>query len=52
MFGLGYFIVVLLADGIFIYCSIVQFQNPKRGQKLAKIGMMVALIAFLIGGIR
>lgn len=51
MFGLGYLIVVLLADGIFIYCSIVHFQNPRRGQKLAKIGMIVALVAFLIGGI-
>jgi len=52
MFGLGYLVVVLLADGIFIYCSIVHFQNPRRGQKLAKIGMMVALIAFPIGGIQ
>jgi len=52
MLGLGYLVVVLLADGIFIYCSIVHFQNSRRGQKLAKIGMMVALIAFLIGSIR
>lgn len=51
-FWLGYLAVVLLADGVFIYSSIVHFKNPRKGQRLAKIGMMIALIAFLIGGIR
>jgi len=46
---LGYLAVVLVADAIFIYCSIVHFQNPSRGQRLAKYGMLVALLAFLIG---
>ncbi|NLI73629.1 MAG: UbiA family prenyltransferase [Euryarchaeota archaeon] len=49
-FGLVYLIAVLVADGIFIYCSGIHFQNPKRGQRWAKIGMIVALIAFLMGG--
>jgi len=46
---LGYLAIVAVADAIFIYCSIVHFQNPTRGQRLAKYGMLVALLAFLIG---
>jgi geranylgeranylglycerol-phosphate geranylgeranyltransferase len=52
VFGLGYLLVVLAADAIFIYCSIVHFRNPTRGQQFAKYGMLVALVAFLIGGIQ
>ncbi|MBI0583328.1 MAG: UbiA family prenyltransferase [Methanomassiliicoccus sp.] len=50
-FGLEYLAAVLVADAIFIYCSIVHFRNPKQGQKLAKYGMLVALVAFLLGGL-
>jgi len=42
---------VLFADAIFIYCSIVHFRNPRQGQKWAKYGMLVALVAFLLGGL-
>ena len=52
MFGQGYLLVVLVADAIFIYCSIVHFRNPTRGQRFAKYGMLVALVAFLLGGIQ
>jgi geranylgeranylglycerol-phosphate geranylgeranyltransferase len=45
----GYLIIVVMADAIFIYCSIVHFQNPTKGQTWAKYGMLVALLAFLIG---
>lgn len=51
IFGIWYMLSVLVADAIFIYSSIVHFQNPKRGQTWAKIGMAAALVAFLIGGI-
>jgi len=51
IFGIWYLASVMVADAIFIYSSIVHFQNPKKGQSWAKIGMLVALIAFLIGGI-
>ncbi len=51
VFGLEYLAAVLVADAIFIYSSIVHFQNPKKGQTWAKYGMLVALIAFLIGGL-
>jgi len=43
--------VVLAADAIFIYCAMIQFKNPEKGQKVAKLGMLVALIAFLVGGV-
>lgn len=43
--------VVAAADGIFIYCALILFQNPERGQKLAKLAMAVALVAFLVGGV-
>ncbi len=50
-FGLAYLVVVLVADAIFIYSAVVLHQNPKNGQKFAKYGMFVALIAFLLGGL-
>ena len=46
-----YLAVVTAADAIFIYSAIVHFRSPKQGQYWAKIGMLVALIAFLVGGI-
>ena len=51
VFGWEYLAAVVVADAIFIYSSIVHFQNPKKGQTWAKYGMLVALIAFLIGGL-
>ena len=51
IFGSAYLVVVLFADAIFIYCSIVHFRNPKQGQTWAKYGMLVALVAFLLGGL-
>jgi len=50
-FGLAYLVAVLFADAIFIYCSIVHFRNPRQGQRWAKYGMLVALLAFLLGGL-
>lgn len=50
-FGLAYLVAVLFADAIFIYCSIVHFRNPRQGQRWAKYGMLVALVAFLLGGL-
>ncbi len=51
IFGIGYLVVVAVADAIFIYSSIVQFRSPKQSQTLIKVGMLVALVSFLIGGI-
>jgi geranylgeranylglycerol-phosphate geranylgeranyltransferase len=51
IFGWAYLAAVLFADAIFIYCSIVHFRNPRQGQRWAKYGMLVALVAFLLGGL-
>ena len=43
--------VVLVADAVFIYCALIHFRNPEKGQKVAKLAMLIALIAFLVGGV-
>ncbi len=50
-FSIIYLIVVLFSDGIFIYASIIQFRDPHKGQKFTKYGMLVGLLAYLIGGL-
>jgi geranylgeranylglycerol-phosphate geranylgeranyltransferase len=49
VFHFWYVPVVAAADGIFIYCALILFQNPERGQRFAKLAMAVALVAFLVG---
>jgi len=49
-FGLQYLAAVSVADAIFIYAAVVQLRSPKQGQRYAKYGMLVALVAFLLGG--
>ncbi|MCJ7517463.1 MAG: UbiA family prenyltransferase [Methanomassiliicoccales archaeon] len=44
-----YIFVVIIADVIFVYGGIVQLSNPKRGQKIYKWAMIVALLAFAVG---
>jgi len=51
LLSVWYVPAVAAADGIFIYCALIQFENPERGQKAAKLAMLVALLAFLIGGV-
>ncbi len=46
-----YLPVVLAADAIFIYCALIHFRSPEQGQKAAKLAMLVALVAFLVGGV-
>ena len=51
LLSVWYVPVVAAADAIFIYCALIQFENPERGQKAAKLAMIVALVAFLAGGV-
>ena len=51
LMSVWYLPVVVVADGIFIYCALIHFKSPERGQKMAKLAMLVALIAFLVGGV-
>lgn len=43
--------IVLAADTIFILCGTYSARNPGRAQRAAKYGMVVALVAFLAGGL-
>lgn len=50
LFRLPYLAVVLLADGMFIYAALYSARSPRRSQRVAKVAMIVSLVAFLIGG--
>lgn len=47
--GLAYAVLVIPADGMFIYAAIHSAANPGRSQRVTKYGMIVALAAFLAG---
>ena len=51
LLSIWYVPVVGAADAIFIYCALIHFRSPKQGQKVAKLAMLVALLAFLLGGV-
>ena len=51
IFPWPYLAIVLAADIIFIYSGTYLARNPGRAQRAAKYGMVVALIAFLAGGL-
>jgi geranylgeranylglycerol-phosphate geranylgeranyltransferase len=44
-----YLFVVIIADVAFVYGGIVQLSDPKKGQKIYKWAMIVALLAFAVG---
>jgi geranylgeranylglycerol-phosphate geranylgeranyltransferase len=46
-----YLTIVAVADVIFIYCIVILFKHPRQASKRAKLAMLVALIAFLVGGL-
>ncbi len=47
----AYLAVVLVADGMFIYAALYSAGKPSLSQRVAKYGMVVALGAFLAGGL-
>ena len=51
LLSVWYVPVVAVADGVFIYCAWTHFRSPEKGQKTAKMAMLIALIAFLVGGV-
>ncbi|OGS42500.1 MAG: hypothetical protein A3K67_03710 [Euryarchaeota archaeon RBG_16_62_10] len=51
LLSVWYVPVVAAADAIFIYCALIHFQSPERGQRVAKLAMLVSLVAFLVGGV-
>lgn len=48
IFGIAYFIIVVLADFLFM---ISLFQNPSKNQKTTKIAMLLAMVAFIAGAV-
>ena len=49
--GIEYLIVVVIADIVFLYSVWISFENPHKAKNFVKIGMLLALISFLTGGI-
>jgi len=49
-FGLPYLAIVSAADLLFFYTSYLALTDAKKSQKMAKMAMLVGLIAFLTGG--
>lgn len=47
-YGVLYYTVVI-ADIMFVLSAVSVFRDPHRAEKTAKIGMMVGLVAFLLG---
>lgn len=43
------YMLVFCADAMFIYASIIVFRNAHKAQSAAKIAMIVALLAFIVG---
>jgi geranylgeranylglycerol-phosphate geranylgeranyltransferase len=50
LFEYWYIVVIIFADVIFIYCGFLVFENPSLTSNMAKAGMVMALAAFIAGG--
>jgi len=48
-FNIIYLIIVSIADILFFYTAYLALTNPKKSQKMAKLAMLVGLIAFMAG---
>jgi geranylgeranylglycerol-phosphate geranylgeranyltransferase len=51
IFGWEYFAVVLVADALFVGSMPLLFRNPRQAREMWKYAMLVALIAFIVGGV-
>ncbi|HEX9339621.1 MAG TPA: geranylgeranylglycerol-phosphate geranylgeranyltransferase [Thermoplasmata archaeon] len=49
LLSVGYAVVVIPADGMFIYAALHSAANPSRSARVTKYAMIVALAAFLAG---
>ncbi len=43
------YMLVFVADAMFLYCSYIVFKDAHRAQKYAKFAMVIALVAFIFG---
>lgn len=51
VFGVYYFMVVLVANLLFMYSISLIFKNPFRARRTLKFAMLIATTAFIVGGI-
>ncbi|MDR1993729.1 MAG: UbiA family prenyltransferase [Nitrososphaerota archaeon] len=51
IFGIGYLVLVIVSDCLFIGSIPTVFQDPNKARKLLKVAMLIALIAFITGRI-
>jgi len=51
IFSFVYMVLVIPADGMFLYAASLISKDPRKSQRLAKVAMFMALIAFLAGGL-
>lgn len=51
LFSVYYLIVVVITDVVFLLSSYSTFRNPEKGQQISKIGMILGLISFAVGGL-
>jgi geranylgeranylglycerol-phosphate geranylgeranyltransferase len=49
LLSINYLILVIIADIAFVFSCFIVFISPKRSQRIMKIAMFMALIAFLAG---
>jgi geranylgeranylglycerol-phosphate geranylgeranyltransferase len=49
LLSINYLFLVIFADLIFVFSCFILLINPSKSQKIMKIAMFVAIIAFLIG---
>lgn len=47
----NYLLIVILADVIFLIAILSSFKDARKAKILVKIGMIIALISFLVGGL-
>lgn len=47
--GASYLPAVAVADAVFLAAAAVGFSRPRMGQRLAKLGMVAALVALVVG---
>ncbi len=44
-----YYMIVVVADALFIYCAYLVFTDSHKSEKLAKIAMFIAMFSFILG---
>ncbi len=50
-FGIYYLLAVIIADAVFLISVVAIFSSAKKSQNYSKLGMILGLVAFTIGGI-